>query len=130
MSMRAWSVTVVLLATLFVADSSALAQEPGVSGKWKGVTVSSLGDKANVTLEIEELNDGTITGTWDGRVKIEKGERVTAEVAHWELTDGDWRFCCRCAIKSGGKALTVEITATTKEAGKVKGYTATSLFTK
>lgn len=67
--------------------------------------------------------------TWD-QGKIEKGERVTAEVARWEMTDGDWRFCYRCAIKGGGKALEIEITATKKESGKITGYTATSLLTK
>jgi hypothetical protein len=57
---------------------------------------------------------------------IEKGERVTPEVLHWECRGGTVHFWVRCNVT--GKALVITYTATRREGGKVKGETRTGVL--
>ena len=106
------------------------AQEPlGISGEWKGAAVNSEGGfNPNDTLTIREHADGTLTGLWTSLdLKIEKGQRVTGEVVRWESTDargGQWRATCT----QRGKSLVIDWTTTTREFGKVRGLTGTSIL--
>jgi hypothetical protein len=119
---RFCSVVLLLPAIFLMTEQCAIAQQPSLTGKWKGTGIGGTDDVVNVSpdvaLELKEHEDGTVTGHWDSRVKIEKGERVTADLAQWEAHDGNWRFCYRCSIQRGGKLLAIEITQTTKEDGK------------
>ncbi len=61
----------------------------GVTGKWHGKSVNAE-VMSDTFLDITEHEDGTLTGMWGCRgvceVKIEKGERLSAELLRWEST--------------------------------------------
>jgi hypothetical protein len=106
------------------------AQEPlGISGKWAGMGVNSDGNKGTASLLVEEHQDGTLTGKWGAagsEMTIEKGERVTPQVLHWECSTGIYRYRVRCTME--GKALVITYTLTWKEDGKVNGHTGTGVL--
>ena len=106
------------------------AQEPlGISGKWTGMGVNSDGNKGTASLLVEEHPDGTLTGKWGAagsEMTIEKGERVTPQVLHWECSTGIYRYRVRCTVE--GKALVITYTLTGKEDGKVNGHTGTGVL--
>jgi hypothetical protein len=108
------------------------AQDPDrISGKWTGTGVNSDGGKATGALIVMEHKDGTLTGKWGatgGEMTIEKGERVTEHVLHWECSNGMYHYRVRCTVE--GKALVITYTLTWKEDGKVKGSTGTSVLVK
>jgi uncharacterized protein (TIGR03067 family) len=109
------------------ASVPAQAQERGISGKWAGTNVNDWGIKSEDSLEITENEDGTLTGTASG-MKIENGERVTAAVLQWEHVTQTHHWRVRCNVK--GKSLVLDYTCTSKENGKVKGGTGTSVLTR
>jgi hypothetical protein len=110
--------------------TTAVAQERGISGKWSGTGVNHL-DKSDAFLEVAENEDGTLTGKWGStgnELKIEKGERVTADVLRWESSTETHRWCVNAKVN--GKSLVLEVTCTWKEDGKVKGGVGTVVLTK
>jgi hypothetical protein len=111
-------------------DGRIRAQEPlGISGKWAGMGVNSDGNKGTASLMVEEHSDGTLTGKWGAagsEMTIEKGERVTPQVLHWECSAGIYRYRVRCTME--GKALVITYTLTGKEDGKVNGHTGTGVL--
>lgn len=110
--------------------NTAVADHPPISGKWSGVFENSLGFDGEDALNIMAYKDGTVTGTWDGK-KLERGERVTENLFQWEANKGDYRYCARCHVKAGGKALLIEYTVTTRSNDRsVYGYTGTSVLTR
>jgi hypothetical protein len=106
------------------------AQEPfGISGKWSGMGVNSDGNKGTASLLVEEHQDGTLTGKWGAagsEMTIENGERVTAQVLHWECSTGIYRYRVRCTME--GQALVITYTLTWTEEGKVNGHTGTGVL--
>jgi hypothetical protein len=126
------TVMVVLLGTLLLLTLAFYgrlqAQEArGISGKWGGTFVDSNGEKATVSLIVEEHEDGTLTGKFGRQqLTIEKGERVTPQVLHWECKSGARLYRVRCTVE--GKALLISYTHTWKEDGKVKGSTGTGVL--
>jgi RNA polymerase sigma factor (sigma-70 family) len=105
----------------FVADR--------ISGKWTGMGVNSDGNKGTASLIVKEHPDGTVTGKWGAagsEMTIEKGERVTPQVLHWECSTGIYRYRVRCTME--GKALVITYTLTGKEDGKVNGHTGTGVL--
>lgn len=120
------------LAAVLVVTGVATAQQPSISGKWSGWWVNSVaigdGGSGPDSLIITQHDEGTITGTWLG-LKVEKGERVTAEIAQWACkNNAGGNYNARCYIKEGGKLLVVEYTVTYRENGKVQGYTGVSIL--
>ena len=84
----------------------------GVTGKWNGKSVSAE-VMSDTFLDITEHEDGTLTGMWGCRgvceVKIEKGERLTAELLRWESTAPGataWHVVARV----DGKSMVIERT--------------------
>jgi Concanavalin A-like lectin/glucanases superfamily len=84
----------------------------GVTGKWHGKSVSAE-VMSDTFLDITEHEDGTLTGMWGCRgvceVKIEKGERLTAELLRWESTTPGatpWHVVARV----DGKTMVIERT--------------------
>ena len=84
----------------------------GVSGKWHGKSVSAE-VMSDTFLDITEHEDGTLTGMWGCpgvcEVKIEKGERLTAELLRWESTTPGatpWHVVARV----DGKSMVIERT--------------------
>jgi hypothetical protein len=61
----------------------------GVTGNWHGKSVNAE-TMSDTFLDITEHEDGTLTGMWGCRgvceVKIENGERLSAELLRWEST--------------------------------------------
>jgi hypothetical protein len=120
-----------LMAGLSFPPGQAQAQRPTVdiSGTWSGTAVNNDGRTATASLIVKENVDGTLTGKWGPLGKetpIEKGERVTTDVLHWEAWYADettpktnYRIVCTVM----GKALVVHWAGTRKHDGKVKGET-------
>lgn len=120
-----------LMAGLSFPPGRAQAQRPtaDISGTWSGTAVNNNGRTATASLIVKENADGTLTGKWGPPGKeatIEKGERVTSDVLHWEAAWADentpnthYRVVCTVM----GKALVVHWIGTRKQDGKVKGET-------
>jgi hypothetical protein len=108
------------------------AQDPdSISGKWSGMGINSGGTKGSASLIVEENKDGTLTGKWGaagGEMTIMKGERVTAQILHWECSTAIHVWRVRCTAE--GKSLVTTYTCTWKEDGKVKGETGTAVMVK
>lgn len=84
----------------------------GITGKWHGKSVSAEA-MSDTFLDITEHEDGTLTGMWGSRgvceVKIEKGERLSAELLRWESTTPGattWHVVARV----DGKSMVIERT--------------------
>jgi hypothetical protein len=107
-----------------------------LTGVWKGTyTNHTNGLSGGAYLDVTEHPDGTITGKWgsdaESANKIERGERVTAQVLHWEMeSKEEGKPVYRVRATQKDKALVLDITVTWREDGKVKGATATSVLTR
>jgi hypothetical protein len=107
-----------------------------VTGVWTGrYTNHDNGQSGDAYLDITEHADGTLTGKWgtdeNTAVKIEHGERVTADLLQWEAVTEEKhqpRYRVRATLK--GKTLELACTVTWREDGKVKGNTANSILTR
>lgn len=128
--MRSFPTVCVLLVLALAFQTPAVAQDRGISGKWSGTSINSSG-KSDGFLEVTENEDGTLTGKWGStgnELKIDKGERVTADILRWESSTETHRWCVQAKVN--GKSLVLEYTCTWKADGKIQGAIGTAVLTR
>ncbi len=105
-------VPILLVTWLTSADGRLTAQEDSktasVAGKWKGKWSETNGHAGEFSVELTE-DAGTLTGSWDGRLKVENGLRANDTVA-WSMKDGKSLYLVYGEIQNGGKQLTLHWT--------------------
>ena len=121
---------------LVAGESDANQSSDTLSGVWQGdYFVNPTEVRSDGYLNITEHPDGSLTGWWGNSprsvLKIESGERVTERIFQWEASSAAnelGRYRVRAERK--GETLELDVIYTWREAGQIKGLTASSLLTR
>jgi hypothetical protein len=92
----------------------------GISSKWTGRFIDTLGDSGDVTLSVQEEANRSLTGRWNG-VSLKRGKRVEDNQLVWECDQKGrpWRFTGR--LSENSQLLMVTFQASTEEGGVQTG---------
>jgi len=92
----------------------------GISGKWSGKFISTLGDSGDVALSVQEEANRSVTGRWNG-ASLERGKRVEDNQLVWECDHKGrlWRFTGR--LSENSQLLIVTFQTSTEDGGVQTG---------
>jgi hypothetical protein len=92
----------------------------GISGKWSGKFINTLGDFGDVAVSIHEEANRSVTGRWNG-ASLERGKRVEDNQLVWECDQKGrpWRFTGR--LSENSQLLIVTFQTSTEDGGVQTG---------